>query len=231
MEEDQNEEAIDSPDACYLDFDSLIPEEDIIYNARSSTYKDSPFYKAFIQTEENFELEVDENAKENPYYVPKIIKYLTRYLLPFYPFWSRYNQCQIIPNATNPLTNSATELRIEQAKNKTMKRRKHVKAHRYIREILKDSEKRILEYSYDANFKRINYKRKRDTDREESAEIKAKKPHQEIWVRQPKSSRPPGGIYSKEGASNYANKMVKRALSLSKPQKVRSLESLIHQII
>ncbi|XP_052132110.1 uncharacterized protein LOC127751898 [Frankliniella occidentalis] len=78
------------------------------------------------------------------FYIPKVVDYLLRYL-----------QSLVITQGENPLTNSAVELRLKLLKKEDLNSEKHVKASRYIRQSIENTEARILEYYYEANFKRI----------------------------------------------------------------------------
>jgi len=96
------------------------PTEDLtdstVHSSLHDTYKDSPFYKVFKASYDSTlkEVEKEERSYEgealNPLYVPNYSTYLLQHILPFYPLWTRYLQCIILPQKENPLSNTPSEV-------------------------------------------------------------------------------------------------------------------------
>jgi len=113
-----------------------IPEEESVSSSFITTYQDSPFYHFFKKAYDNVSEIIEDpvstdNLKRNGLNVPGIGDYLLRYILPFYPLWSRYLQSMVLPDSANPLSNSAIELRFKLLKTETRVRKRFTKANRY----------------------------------------------------------------------------------------------------
>jgi hypothetical protein len=137
-----------------------IPEVDLVTASFLSTYKDSVFYTPFSKEVDDF-LEAEKNhkpapltTKKNPLRIPTAVKFLLRYILPFYALWSRYSQGMLLPHKENPEANHAVELRFKLVKDETWVRKKYRKANRYVRRMISDSERRILRYDFPTNFRK-----------------------------------------------------------------------------
>ncbi|KAK3910674.1 40S ribosomal protein SA [Frankliniella fusca] len=160
--EDEAEEILKPKD----DDPDLSPDD--TYKKKNASYQSSPFYEVFkmtadqVREEIKFDVTGDETLKDNPYHIPTIIDYLLKYYLPFYPLWSKYMQCLLI-NTENPLTNAHAELGCKEVKEELLKKKKHLKAPRYFKRYVIDTEKRVLEYKYPANCHRIK-RRKLEED-------------------------------------------------------------------
>jgi hypothetical protein len=193
----------------------------------NSTYKESPFHKIFVEAINKTAIEdgmPDDIA--NPFHMKELFPYVLRYFLPFYPFWSRYLQCMVIPDAENPLTNSTAELRIKQEKEDVCGKKKNMRPARFLKKMVKDADRRILEFEYPTDFKK-NSKRKRNQEEEEVHEIKQsreengsvmKKTCKEKWQKRGTSTRVPGGLYSAKEAEKYAEKLANFVEKLPQPQ-------------
>lgn len=191
-----------------------IPEEDRACSSLYETYKDSPFYKIFRDASANVDYgEELEPLTPNPFYIAEIIQYLLRYMLPFYPFWSRFVQGMLLPSEENPLTNSAVELSFKLDKEETWQRKKYHKAARFLHKTVEETEKRILEFKFETKSIRKNKKKPMNTQQEdqqkdsESRKLRDKK--QEIWKR--KSKRPLHGHHSKANAAMYGQKLLEKS--------------------
>ncbi|KAK3916264.1 Sentrin-specific protease [Frankliniella fusca] len=167
------------------DLPTSIPEDDNASSAFKTTYNDSPFFykfnKVFVDVA-NITRDPEPSAvvtlKRNGLNVPGGADYLLRYMLPYYPMWSRYVQTMVLPDSTNPLSNSAVELRFKLLKEETWVRKKYSKVNRFVRHTIKDTHERILSYQFPANFKKYK-KRKGKTDKDYFIELDADDPTNE----------------------------------------------------
>jgi len=193
-----------------------IPKKDRPYYHKLD-YHNSRFHNAFLavvhqnSTKSVNDLSAEERKLiDNPFYLPRVVENLLRYLLPYYPLRSKSIQSLVATTTTgNPATNSAVELRFRLVKQETVQNVKYLKASRFF--IVIDTEKRILEYYYEMNFPRR--KRKRDNKEEQrlcgvAEDVLSKKPATEKWKAWRKTKKTVGGLHSETAvAKNGAGKL------------------------
>lgn len=183
------------------------PDDDRACSALRDTYRSSPFFKLFNQSASKVEILDGEGERElaNPFHVPKVVPYLLRYLLPYFPIWSRYLQSILLPNNENPLSNSPSELGFQQKK---MKGKKNQKAPRYLKEALEEEENKILVHPYPSRFR----SREQKAPAPEEG-LPMKKPEKEKWKKNT-NLRLPGGHYSSKQESSYGTKLLEKSKKL-----------------
>ena len=187
-----------------------LPDGDRACSSLRDTYKSSPFFQTFEESVSEVEIsDGGEGSSANPFYVPKVVPYLLRHLLPYFPLWSRYLQSILLPDADNPLSNSPAELGFCQKKTETLNKKKNWKASRYLAKSLEDVEQRILVHPYPCS--QFRSRKRKGASPEE--EFPMKKPREEKWKKN-KNLRKPGGLYSKREGASYGKGLVEKAKKL-----------------
>lgn len=217
---------------CLSDEDSFLPDEDRFCSSLLDTYQSSPFYIEFKKVVDSTPVNTNVvcGCAVNQFHVPKVINHLLQYMLPFYPLWSRYLQCLLLPQSENPLSNFAVELRIRQVKKEAMNNMSYVKAPRVVRILVLDAENRILELKYDTNI--WKGKRKR-TATQDGDELPAKTRAKEMWKRAAARLKTVGGIHSKKETADYASRLIEKVCKEStsiEPRPITAADAEDHDL-
>lgn len=153
--------------------------------------------------------------------MPKVLDYLLRYILAFYPLWSKHLQCMLLPDSDNPLTNFAVELRIRLVKVETMGKMAYQQAPRVVKKLVHDAEDRIIELNYDTNIWKGTRKRKQNQVEDERP---AKNRAREMWKRTVAKLKMAGGIHSRKEPTDYGQKLLEKVLEIPIPGQVEDID-------